>query len=37
MILARLSAIAGSRAGRRAAGAGLLLMTMLIGLVARLG
>jgi hypothetical protein len=33
MILARLSAIAGSRAGRRAAGAGLLLMTMLIGLV----
>ncbi|MGA8382625.1 MAG: DUF2066 domain-containing protein [Stellaceae bacterium] len=32
MILARLSAIAGSRAGRRAAGAGLLLMTMLIGL-----
>jgi hypothetical protein len=33
MILARLSAIAGSRAGHRAAGAGLLLMTMLIGLV----
>jgi len=33
MILARLSAIAGSRAGPRAAGAGLLLMTMLIGLV----
>ncbi len=33
MILARLSAIAGSRAGLRAAGAGLLLMMMLIGLV----